>query len=242
MTIRSRPTTALPSIVTREEWQAASERLLAREKAHMRAGDALAAERRRLPMVEIEKDYRFQGEEGEVRLIDLFRGHRQLILQHFMFGPDWDEGCHGCSMMADHIAPLAHLHARGTTYAMVSRAPLEKLLPFKQRMGWQIPWYSSFGTDFNEDFHATVNGEEQQGISTFLRDGDRVFHTWWTSNRGAEAVLGTFHLLDLTVLGRQESWEDSPESWPQTEPYTWWRHHDRYQNEAGHSGGGESCH
>ena len=231
--------TALPPIVSREEWQAARDLLLAREKAHMRAGDALAADRRRLPMVEINKDYVFQGEHGTARLLDLFDGRRQLILQHFMFGPDWEEGCVGCSMMADSIPPLAHLHTRDTSYVMVSRAPLPKLLAYRDRMGWQIPWYSSFETDFNKDFHATVNGDENQGISAFLRDGDRVFHTWSTTGRGVEAVLGTFHLLDMTAFGRQESWEDSPAGWPRTDPYGWWRRHDEYEPAAVETDG---CH
>jgi predicted dithiol-disulfide oxidoreductase (DUF899 family) len=225
-------TTPLPSIVSREEWQVARERLLEREKALMRASDALAAERRRLPMVEITSDYIFEGEQGSARLLDLFQGQSQLILQHFMFGTDWEEGCDGCSMMADHIPPLAHLHARDTTYVMVSRAPIGKLLEFRSRMGWNIPWYSSGDTTFNEDFHATVDGEEHHGISVFLRDGDRIFHTWQTFNRGVEPMLGIFQLLDRTPYGRQETWEDSPEGWPQTEPYSWWRHHDRYETSA----------
>jgi predicted dithiol-disulfide oxidoreductase (DUF899 family) len=228
-------TTPMPKIVSREEWTIARERLLEREKALTRASDALAAERRRLPMVEITADYIFQGADGDVRLSDLFRGYSQLIVQHFMFGTDWEEGCDGCSMMADHIPPLAHLHARDTTYALVSRAPIDKLLAFRSRMGWDIPWYSSGNTTFNEDFRATVNGFENHGISVFLRDGERVFHTWSTYNRGVEPMLGVFHLLDLTPRGRQESWEDSPEGWPQTEPYLWWRLHDRYES------GEESC-
>jgi predicted dithiol-disulfide oxidoreductase (DUF899 family) len=230
--------TALPPVVTREEWHLARERLLEQEKAHMRAGDALAAARRRLPMVEIDKDYTFQGEHGDARLIDLFAGRRQLIVQHFMFGPDWDEGCVGCSMMADHVGSLAHLHARGTSFVMVSRAPLEKLLAYRARMGWQLPWYSSHGTDFNEDFHATVDGEEHSGLSTFLRDGDRIFHTWSTTSRGVEPIVTVFDYLDLTPYGRQEAWEDSPAGWPQTEPYSWWRRHDQYEP----AGEAHSCH
>lgn len=221
-------TTALPRIVTREEWRDARAQLLEREKAHMRAGDALSAERRRLPAVEITDDYTFHGEHGEVRLIDLFGGYSQLILQHFMFGPDWEEGCVGCSMMADHIPPLAHFHARDTTYVMVSRAPLDKLLRYRERMGWDIPWYSSAGSTFNEDFQATIDGNEQSGFSTFLRDGDRVFHTWHTTGRGVEPAMGLFPLLDMTPYGRQEIWEDSPEGWPQTEHLSWWRRHDSY--------------
>lgn len=218
----------LPPVVSREEWQDAGNRLLEKEKAHTRAGDALAAERRRLPMVEIDKDYVFEGEHGEAHLIDLFDGRRQLIVYHFMFHPDWDEGCDGCSMVADFTGSLAHIHARDTSFAMVSRAPIGKLTPFKQRMGWKQPWYSSFGSDFNEDFGVTIDGKEHHGLSTFLRDGDRMFHTWSTSSRGVESVLSTFQLLDMTILGRQETWEDSPDGWPQTEPYSWWRHHDRY--------------
>lgn len=233
-------TRSLPDIVSREEWQRHRDQLLVKEKAHTRAGDALAAERRRLPMVEITEDYLFQGEGGDAHLIDLFDGHRQLIVQHFMFGTDWDEGCDGCSMLADHVGPLAHFHARDTTYALVSRAPVEKLLAFRARMGWDIPWFSSGKSTFNEDFHATVNDFENHGISVFLRDGDRVFYTWSTYNRGVEQNVSLFSLLDVTPYGRQESWEDSPEGWPQTEPYLWWRHHDRY----GHSPvtDGTSCH
>lgn len=225
-------TKALPPIVSREEWQAARDRLLAKEKAHTRAGDALAAERRRMPMVEITTPYVFEGEHGQARLIDLFEGRSQLIVQHFMFGTDWEEGCDGCSMLANHIGPLAHFHARDTTYALVSRAPIEKLLGFRSRMGWDLPWFSSASTTFNEDFHATVNGHEHHGLSVFLRDGDRVFHTWSTYNRGVEGIVGLFTLLDFTPFGRQEDWEDSPEGWPQTEPYAWWRHHDRYEESS----------
>lgn len=224
-------TKSLPPIVTREEWKAARDRLLELEKAHTRARDALSAERRRLPMVEITDDYVFAGEHGDARLIDMFGGHSQLILQHFMFGEDWDEGCDGCSMMADHVPPLAHLHARDTTYVMVSRAQLDTLLAFRSRMGWDIPWFSSGGTAFNEDFHATVDGHEHHGISVFLREGNRVFHTWQTFNRGIEPMVGLFDLLDMTPYGRQETWEDSPEGWPQSEPYVWWRHHDRYEGD-----------
>lgn len=220
--------TILPPIVSREEWYAARERLLEREKAHMRAGDALSAERRRLPVVEITDEYIFQGEHGETKLIDLFGDYSQLILQHFMFAPDWEEGCVGCSMMAEHVPPLGHLHARDTTYVMVSRAPLEKLLGYRERMGWDIPWYSSNGTSFNEDFRATIDGQEQSGYSVFLRDDDRIFHTWQTTGRGVEPAIALFPLLDMTPYGRQESWEDSPEGWPQTEPYSWWNRHDRY--------------
>lgn len=229
----TRTSTGLPPIVSREEWETARKALLLREKAHTRAGDALAAERRRMPMVEIAADYVFQGEHGPARFVDLFAGKRQLILQHFMFHPDWDEGCTGCSFEVDHIPKLAHLHARDTNYAIVSRAPIEKLMTYRDRMGWDVNWYSSYGTSFNEDFGVTVNDQEDQGISSFLRDGDRIFHTYRVSARGAELMLNTFGLLDITAFGRQEIWEDSPEGWPQTEPYQWWRRHDRYESENG---------
>jgi predicted dithiol-disulfide oxidoreductase (DUF899 family) len=223
--------TALPPIVSREEWVIARARLLDREKALLRMKDAVSAERRRLPMVEVTADYVFQGETGPATLLDLFDGRRQLILQHFMFHPEWDEGCVGCSMMADHVGPLAHLHARNTSYVAVSRAPLEALLAYRARMGWDLPWYSSHGTTFNEDFHATVDDEEHSAISVFLRDGDRVYHTWQTFGRGVEPIVTMYDYLDFTPLGRQEAWEDSPAGWPQTE-LGWWRRHDRYETDG----------
>lgn len=224
-------TTALPPVVSREEWHVARARLLEREKALTRMRDAVSAERRRLPMVEVTERYTFQGEHGPANLLDLFDGRRQLILQHFMFHPDWEEGCVGCSMMADHLGPLAHLHARNTTFAAVSRAPLAKLRTYRHRMGWDFPWYSSQGTRFNEDFQATVNDEEHTSISVFLRDGDRIFHTWQTFGRGVEPVVTMYDYLDLTPLGRQESWEDSPAGWPRSE-LGWWRRHDSYETDG----------
>jgi predicted dithiol-disulfide oxidoreductase (DUF899 family) len=163
-----------------------------------------------------------------VSLLDLFDGRRQLIVQHFMFGTDWNEGCSGCSMMADHIGPLSHLHAKDTSFVLVSRAPLATLLAFRDRMGWTLPWVSSESTTFNVDFGTTVDGDERHAISVFLRDGDRVFHTWSTYNRGEEPFMLVWDLLDLTPYGRQETWEDSPPSWPQQPPYEWMRLHDSY--------------
>lgn len=224
-------TRALPPVVTREEWQIGRARLLAQEKALTHLKDAVSAQRRRLPMVEVNAGYVFEGEDGSVTLLDLFEGRRQLILHHFMFGTDWDEGCVGCSMMADHMGPLAHLHARGTSFAMVSRAPIGKLLAYRQRMGWDLPWYSSAGTTFNDDFQVTVDGEEQTGLSTFVRDGDRVYHTWQTGDRGVEVIITALHYLDLTPFGRQEPWEDSPAGWP-ADPDSWWRRHDRYDTDG----------
>lgn len=207
----------------------------------MKAGDALAAERRRLPMVEIDKSYTFEGPEGTANLLDLFEGRSQLIIYHFMFAPEWEEGCVGCSMLADNLGHSAHLHARDTSRVLISRAPLAKITPFKQRMGWTEPWYSSFGTDFNVDFGATVNGEELHPLTILMRVGDRIFRTYTTDDRGCEVVLNTFGFLDLTPLGRQEIWEDSPAAWPQTPPYEWWRHHDRYENEDTQKVEIESC-
>ena len=220
--------TPMPPIVSRSEWERARADLLVREKELTRLKDSVSAARRRLPMVEITESYTFDTASGPASLLDLFDGRRQLIVQHFMFGTDWDQGCDGCSMMADHIGPLSHLHAKDTSLVLISRAPLAELLPFRDRMGWTLPWVSSESTTFNEDFCATVDGEERQAISVFLRDGDRVFHTWSTYARGEEPFMLVFDLLDLTPYGRQETWEDSPEGWPQQPPYEWMRLHDSY--------------
>jgi predicted dithiol-disulfide oxidoreductase (DUF899 family) len=222
------PVDHLPPIASRAEWEKARAELLVREKELTRMKDSVSAARRRLPMVETTKRYTFAGAGGPVSLLDLFDGRRQLIVQHFMFGTDWAEGCSGCSMMADHIGPLSHLHAKDTSFVMVSRAPLPALLEFGDRMGWTLPWVSSASTTFNEDFGATVDGEERHAISVFLRDGDRVFHTWSTFNRGEEPFMLVWDLLDLTPYGRQEAWEDSPPGWPQQPPYEWMRLHDAY--------------
>ena len=221
-----------PQIASREEWQRARDQLLVREKAATRARDALAAERRRLPMVRIEKDYVFEGPDGKASLLDLFEGRRQLVIYHFMFAPGVDgwpsAGCPGCSLVVDNIGHLAHLHARDTSLALVSRAPLANLESYKRRMGWTLPWFSSAGTDFNDDFGVTTAEGENFGLSVFLREGDSVFHTYFTTARGVEVLASNFTLLDMTPLGRQEEWEDSPSGWPQTPPYEWWRRHDEY--------------
>ena len=149
-------------------------------------------------------------------------------MYHVMFGPAWSEGCVGCSMSVDDIGHLSHLHARDTSLVLVSRAPYSKLKAYRQRMGWTGPWYSSFGTDFNTDFGVSVGEEEKSGVSVFLRDGDSVYHTYFTSGRGDEMLGTVWSYLDLTPFGRQETWEDSPAGWPQTPPYDWWRHHDKY--------------
>jgi predicted dithiol-disulfide oxidoreductase (DUF899 family) len=230
---------SLPQVVSREEWLAARKALLAKEKEMTRQRDALNAERRRLPMVEIEKDYVFTGPEGEATLLDLFEGRRQLIIGHFMFDPRWEDGCPSCSAGADEVSKglIEHLNARDTSLAYVSRAPIEKIERYKAEKGWTFPWYSSYGSDFNYDFGVTIDesvappvynyrskaeheaagtgyyfeGEqpiEEPGTSFFLRDGDRVFHTYSTFGRGAEMLGGSYYWLDLTALGRQEDWEE----------------------------------
>jgi predicted dithiol-disulfide oxidoreductase (DUF899 family) len=226
----------LPQVVSETEWQAAQEALRAEEKEATRARDALAAKRRRLPMVRIDKDYVFDGPDGKASLLDMFEGRRQLLLYHFMFGPNQDAGCDGCSMFVDQVGHLAHLHARDTSFALVSRAPLAKIAAYRKRMGWTIPWFSSFESDFNVDFGVSPKTPKQDayqdgesfGLSVFLRDGDSVFRTYFTSARGVEALGSVWSFLDLTPLGRQEDWEDSPAGYPQTKRYEWWRRHDEY--------------
>ncbi len=226
----------LPAVVSREEWFAARRELLAKEKELTRLRDRVNADRRRLPMVRIDKPYTFEGPDGTVGLTDLFQGRPQLVMHHFMYGPDWDAGCSSCSSAADGIGRLRQLHVRNTSLVAVSRAPYVKLAALRERMGWTFPWYSSYGTDFNYDFHATVddrvapvqvylldqdelaeagepwtedmNGSELPGISAFLRVGDEVFHTYSTFGRGIEEFHNGYHYLDLTALGRQEEWEE----------------------------------
>jgi len=224
--------TGLPRVVSREEWQRERDALLVKEKQMTRALDALAAERRRLPMVEITKDYVFDGPDGKVRLADLFEGRRQLLLYHFMFAPGvcgWpDAGCSGCSMFLDNLCDLSHLRARDVSFAAVSLAPLANIQAYRKRMGWDVTWVSSESTDFNRDFEITTDEEEEHGLSVFLRDGDKIYRTYFTSRRGLEAVGTVWTLLDLTPLGRQELWEDTPPGRPQSEPFDWWRRHDEY--------------
>ena len=228
----------LPRIVSASEWQVAREKLLVKEKEATRSRDSLAAERRRLPIVLIDKNYVLEGPDGKMSLLDLFEGRRQLIVYHFMFGPSQDAGCDGCSMVVDNIGHLAHLHARDTSFALVSRAPLARIEPYKKRMGWTVPWYSSFGSDFNVDFGVSPESPqpteyqdgESFGLSVFLRDGDRVYRTYFTSGHGVEGLGSNWTFLDLTPLGRQEEWEESPAGYPQTPPYQWWRRHDEYED------------
>ncbi len=234
-------------IATREVWRAERMRHLAREKELTRARDVLNEERRALPVVPIEKDYLFQTAVGPARLIDLFEGRHQLIVYHFMFFRESGEGCPGCSFVADNVPHLSHLHAKSTTFALVSRAPLAELEPFKRRMGWSLPWHSSYGSDFNYDFHATTDESvcpveynyrskaelqragqtyhvkgEQPGTSVFLREGDQVFHSYSSYGRGLDAMLAANSWLDITPFGRGEGWDGMPDLKAPV------RHHDRY--------------
>ena len=201
---------SLPDVVNREEWLAARNRLLVREKQLTRARDALSSERRRLPMVAVDKDYVLHGPQGEVGLADLFEGRAQLIVRHFMFDPSWEDGCSSCTAAADEVSPglIEHLAARETTLAHVALAPLDKIERYAARRGWTFAFYSSSGSDFNEDFGVTVEGQEIPATSCFLRVGERVFHTYSTFARGGEWTGGSYAFLDLTALGRQEDWEE----------------------------------
>jgi predicted dithiol-disulfide oxidoreductase (DUF899 family) len=220
-------------IVSQTEWAHALEDLRTEEKRATRAADALAAKRRRLPAVAVDKPYRFQGPDGEVGLRDMFAGRRQLLLYHFMFGPSvdgWpDAGCDGCSMFVDQVGHQAHFHARDTSFALVSLAPIERIEAYRRRMGWTLPWYSSAGSDFNRDLGLARDDGETFGLSVFITEGDRVLRTYFTHGRGVESLGSVWTFLDLTPLGRQESWEDSPPGRPQGDPYTWWRRHDEYE-------------
>jgi predicted dithiol-disulfide oxidoreductase (DUF899 family) len=226
----------LPEVVSREEWLAARRELLVQEKEVTHARDRVNVARRRLPMVRIDKPYTFEGSDGTVGLLDLFEGRPQLVMHHFMFGPDWEQGCSSCSSAADGIGRLRQLHVRNTTLVAVSRAPYPKLAAYRERMGWTFPWYSSYGGDFNYDFHATLDdriapvllylrteaelaetgtpwsedmrGTEMPGISVFLRVDGKVFHTYSTYGRGIEEFHNGYQYLDLTALGRQEAWEE----------------------------------
>jgi predicted dithiol-disulfide oxidoreductase (DUF899 family) len=214
-------------IASAEEWQAARRRLLVKEKEMTRARDALAAERRRMPWVAVEKEYRFEGPEGPVSLVELFAGRRQLILYRAFFEPGvagWPEhACIGCSMLADQVAHVAHLNARDTTLVFASRAPQDDIARLKARMGWEMPWYT-----LTDGFDADFDVDEWHGTNAFIRDDDRVFRTYFVDARGDEAMGGTWNYLDITALGRQEDWEDSPEGYPQTPPYQWWIWHDEH--------------
>lgn len=216
-----------PSIVSPSEWTAARERLLVKEKELTRARDAMAAQRRRMPWMAVDKPYAFDGPHGRVGLADLFDGRRQLIVYRAFLEPGvngWPEhACVGCSMVADQVANLAHLNARDTTLVFASRAPQADIERVKTRMGWTMPWYT-----MTDDFDADFGVDQWHGTNVFFRDGARLFRTYFINNRGDEQMGGTWNYLDITPLGRQESWEDSPEGYPQSAPYEWWDWHDAY--------------
>jgi len=214
-----------PPVVSAEEWEQARQKLLIREKEVTRARDALAAERRRMPWTAVEADYEFEGPSGRASLLDLFDGRRQLVVYRAFFEPGvngWpDHACVGCSLMADQVSNLAHLHARDTSLVFASRAPQADIQRMTARMGWQIPWYT-----ITDGFDADFGVGEWHGHNAFIRDGDRIFRTYFVNDRGDEGMGTTWSYLDITALGRQEEWEDSPEGYPQTPPYRWWRYHD----------------
>ncbi len=238
---------AHPQIASYDTWLDARKELLAREKEITRARDALSAARRRLPMVRMEKDYRFTGPDGEVGFPALFEGRHQLIVYHFMFDPRWDDGCPACTGYVDALGEMQMLHDRDTTFALVSRAPYAKIASYKERCGWTLPWYSSYGSDFNYDFHVTLDASvtpiehnfrsaselermdalppedeqpgESQGLSVFFRLDDGIFHTYSAYARGVEGLTNDYSFLDVTPFGRQEDWEDSPPGWPQRPTY-----------------------
>jgi predicted dithiol-disulfide oxidoreductase (DUF899 family) len=216
-----------PPVVSAQEWAAACTQLLTKEKEVMRAHDALAAQRRRMPWLAVDDEYEFDGPDGKVDFLGLFQGRRQLIVYRAFVGPDidgWpDHGCRGCSMIADHIGNLAHLNARDTTLVFVSRAPQPGIARLKARMNWHMPWYT-----ITDGFDADFDVDEWHGTKAFIQDGNRLFRTYFVNGRGDEVLGNTWSFLDLTALGRQEIWEDSPDGYPQTPPYEWWDWHDAY--------------
>jgi predicted dithiol-disulfide oxidoreductase (DUF899 family) len=232
-----------PTVVSEDKWLAARRELLRKEKEYTKLGDLLAASRRELPWVKINKAYAFESPNGRVTLADLFEGRSQLMIQHFMLGPGWEEGCKGCSFMMDHFNPtVGHLNARDVSFAAISHAPLNEILPFKARMGWAVNWVSAHGTDFNRDFHVSFTESEiarggvaynytkmdfpkteAPGISVFARDAEgTVYHTYSAYGRGVEVIMGTYHLLDLVPKGRDEDGLEYN--------MEWMRHHDRYDS------------
>lgn len=214
----------LPPIVSEAEWRSANAALREQEKAATRASDALAAERRRQPVTEFSTEYRFEGPEGKVGLLDLFGGRRQLIVYHFWFPPGGSP-CGGCSMFTDQIGHLAHLNARDTSFALVSRASQPEIAAVRQRMGWSIPWYTVVG----EGFQKARGTTEYFSLDVYLREGERVFLAYETRGRGVEELGSVWTFLDRTPLGRQEEWEDTPPGRPQSPRYRWWRLHDEYE-------------
>jgi predicted dithiol-disulfide oxidoreductase (DUF899 family) len=213
---------SLPQIVDEQQWRESNAALIEKEKAATRAGDALAAERRRQPMMAFDTGFEFDGPYGRVSFLDLFEGRPQLVLYHFWF-PEKGEPCGGCSMFTDQLTHLAHLHARGVSFALVSRASQERIAAYKDRMGWEIPWYTD-----DLAFQEYCGTTDYFRFQVFLRDGDDAYLTYETTGRGSEAIGTVWSVLDRTPYGRQEEWEDTPEGRPQGPPYQWWRKHDEY--------------
>lgn len=216
----------LPKIVSEKAFRTAAEKFRVKEKKNTRERDKLNAERRRLPMMEMKENYVFETPEGPKTLLDLFEGRRQLIVYHFMYHPKNDSFCVGCSFVADHIPHLSHINARNTSFTLASHAPLKSIRRHKKRMGWDLPWVSGWKNNFNEDLK--IDGDREHALSVFIRDGKKIYRTYFTGGRGVEYLGTPWALLDITPWGRQETWEKSPAGWPQTPPYEWWRFHDEY--------------
>lgn len=236
---------SMPNVVPEAEWRVQRVKLLEEEKAHTREKDRINAARRRLPMVKVDKEYEFDTTDGKKSLRDLFEGKRQLLVYHFMFAPDWEEGCPGCTGYVDALGDLSDLPKRNSTFVVISRAPLDKLQTYKEKHGWEVNWVSAGDGDFNYDFHATLDESrapidwnyrtkeeweakgmsaerlkgEQPGISVFFNDGENIYFTYSSHARGVENATDSYALLDLTPYGRQEDFEDSPEGWPQSPTY-----------------------
>ena len=244
MTAKKSTNVPHPAIVSASAWRTKRVQHLKKEKKLTKLKDQLAAERRKLPMVRIEKDYVFDAPGGRKRLLDLFDGRQQLVVYHFMFDPEWEKGCPGCTGYVNAIGDISMLRDRNTNMALISRAPLAKLQRYKKKQGWTLPWVSSFGSDFNHDFHVTFDESvtpieygyrskaeiltkkpsaklkgEAHGLSVFFRVGDEVFHAYSTYGRGVENLTDAYSILDVTPYGRQEDWETSPPGWPQKPTY-----------------------
>jgi predicted dithiol-disulfide oxidoreductase (DUF899 family) len=221
-----------PQIVEKSEWESELANLLVEEKKLTRLADKIAAKRRRLPMYEVDTSYKFETQTGTKNLLDLFDGRQQLIVYHFMFDSDWEQGCPGCSWVLDAMSHEAHLNACGISLAIVGRAKLDKLLKYKERMGWKFSWASSGDSKFNEDFGATINSSEHHGVSVLFKLEDKVYRTYYSGNRGVERLGSHWTYQDLTPFGRKEDWEDSPEGWPQNKTYSALRRHDMYEEDG----------
>ena len=226
------PKLGKPKVVSKKEWEEKRAELLIEEKKLTKLSDDIAAKRRRLPMYKIDDSYTLETNDGAKTLLELFDGRKQLIIYHFMFAPEWEQGCPGCSWVLDAMSHEAHLNACGVSLVIIGRAQLEKLQAYKKRMGWNYTWASSFDSKFNRDFGATNDSGEEHGVSVLFRDGDDIYRTYYTGNRGVEHLGSHWSYLDLTPFGRKEDWEDSPKDWPQKETYTTIKRHDMYEDDG----------